>query len=114
MADRCPAVLSFDDFVIQVDGIILEGLFSLFGLHPMKGDVFGVGFVPIEPDRLNPYLQYTCIIRMVSGKTLESSRTAHGDDSHELRSATAKAPTRANPSWLQKDRSAARDAVPQI
>jgi hypothetical protein len=44
----------------------------------------------------------------------DHSRTAHGDDSHELRSATAKAPTRANPSWLQKDRSAAPDAVPQM
>ena len=52
MADGCSAVLGFDDLVIQVDGIILESLFSLFGLYPMKGNVFGVGSVPIEPDRL--------------------------------------------------------------
>ena len=52
MADGYPAVLGFDDFVIQVDGIVFERLFSLFGLYPMKGNVFGVGLVPIEPDRL--------------------------------------------------------------
>ena len=52
MVDGCPTVFRFDDFVIQVGGIVFESLFSLFGLHSMNGNVFGVGSIPIEPDRL--------------------------------------------------------------
>ena len=74
MADGRPAVLSFDDFVIQVDRIVFGSLFSLFGLHPMTGNVFKCWLCPNRTGSPHPYLQYTCIICMIARRTFRSEQ----------------------------------------